>query len=93
MPVQIKAPDGAIVQFPDGTDDATITRVMGENYPAAAAAPQPEGMGLKDMATQAGKNLPTSALEFGKSMVYPFLHPIDTAQAMKDVGQIGRAHV
>lgn len=51
-----------------------------------AAAPQPEGMGMKDMAVQAGKNLPSSALEFGKNMIYPFLHPIDTANAMKDVG-------
>lgn len=32
--IQIKAPDGSIVQFPDGTDDATITGVMAKNYPA-----------------------------------------------------------
>lgn len=31
--IQIKAPDGSLVQFPDGTDDATITKVMGENFP------------------------------------------------------------
>jgi hypothetical protein len=34
--IQIKAPDGSIVQFPDGTDDATITGVMAKNYPAPA---------------------------------------------------------
>lgn len=34
--IQIKAPDGAVVQFPDGTDDSVITDVMAKNYPAPA---------------------------------------------------------
>lgn len=37
--IQVKAPDGSIVQFPAGTDDATIERVMGENYGRQAGAP------------------------------------------------------
>lgn len=32
MPIQIKAPDGSIAQFPDGTSDATITAVMAKSY-------------------------------------------------------------
>lgn len=32
MPIEIEAPDGAIVEFPDGTDDATITRAMQQAY-------------------------------------------------------------
>jgi hypothetical protein len=33
MTLVIKAPNGATVQFPDGTDDATINKVMAENFP------------------------------------------------------------
>lgn len=29
---KIQAPDGSIIEFPDGTDDATIERVMRENF-------------------------------------------------------------
>jgi hypothetical protein len=32
--IQIKAPDGSIVQFPDGTPDETIVGVMKQHYPA-----------------------------------------------------------
>lgn len=39
--IEVEAPDGTIIEFPDGTDDATIDRVMRENF-----APQPErGLG------------------------------------------------
>ncbi len=30
--VRVKAPDGSIVEFPAGTDDATIEQVMGREY-------------------------------------------------------------
>lgn len=33
--IEIKAPDGAIIQFPDGTDDATIEGVMKSEYGGA----------------------------------------------------------
>lgn len=43
--IQIKAPDGSIVQFPDGTPDDTIKGVMAKNYPPSlsdvAAQTQP----------------------------------------------------
>jgi hypothetical protein len=38
--IQIKAPDGSIVQFPPDTDDATITRVMSQAYPAPKKEPE-----------------------------------------------------
>lgn len=34
MPIQIKAPDGSIAQFPDGTADSVITSAMAKAYPA-----------------------------------------------------------
>lgn len=33
MPIQIKAPDGSIAQFPDGTPDSAITAAMAKAYP------------------------------------------------------------
>jgi hypothetical protein len=43
MPVRIAAPDGSVIEFPDGTDDATITDVMRKAYggPQNAPAPKP----------------------------------------------------
>lgn len=35
MTIPINAPDGSTVNFPDGTDDATIKNVMGKNYPTS----------------------------------------------------------
>lgn len=32
MPIEIEAPDGSVVEFPDGTDDATIERAMRQAY-------------------------------------------------------------
>lgn len=40
--IEIEAPDGSIIEFPDGTDDATIDRVMRESFAphsAPVAAP------------------------------------------------------
>src|SRR6185312_6347185 len=33
MAIQIKAPDGSIAQFPDGTPDSVITSAMAKAYP------------------------------------------------------------
>jgi hypothetical protein len=32
MPIHVRAPDGSIAQFPDGTPDDTITKVMAREY-------------------------------------------------------------
>jgi hypothetical protein len=39
MPIHVRAPDGSIAQFPDGTPDDTITKVMAREYggPKSAA--------------------------------------------------------
>lgn len=41
MPIEIQAPDGSVVEFPNGTPDATIKAVMAKSYPA----PKPESWG------------------------------------------------
>jgi hypothetical protein len=53
MPVEIRAPDGTIARFPDGTPDEVITRVMRENFGGPTEQPQ------------APKTNRTSALEAG----------------------------
>lgn len=37
MPIQIKAPDGNIAQFPDGMADADIEKVMAQHYPQSTS--------------------------------------------------------
>lgn len=39
-PIRIGAPDGTVVEFPSGTGDDVIKRVMAQNFPAQAAAAQ-----------------------------------------------------
>ena len=40
--IEIEAPDGAIVEFPDGTDDATIVAAMRQAYPSRSEQPTQE---------------------------------------------------
>nr|WP_311538566.1 hypothetical protein [uncultured Bradyrhizobium sp.] len=39
--IRIGAPDGSVVEFPAGTSDAVITRVMAQNFPAPKEATSP----------------------------------------------------
>lgn len=42
-PIEIEGPDGAIIEFPAGTDDATIEAAMAQAYPQEAAGTPTEG--------------------------------------------------
>jgi hypothetical protein len=56
--IQIAGPDGGIVQFPDGTDDETIKRVMRKSYggaPAKAAEKPPSDEDLKSKVDYAAR--------------------------------------
>lgn len=59
--IEIQAPDGSTVQFPDGTDDATIVNVMRQNFggPQGSPAPQvaPEAAPQKGFFQSAGETL------------------------------------
>ncbi|HEV2155402.1 hypothetical protein [Bradyrhizobium sp.] len=63
--IQIKAPDGSIVQFPDGTPDETIVGVMKQNYPpslsSVAASTAPDTAAQPQVAA-ARANADTTAL-------------------------------
>lgn len=47
---------------------------------------QSPAMEWKDVPGQAFKNAPESALEFGKNLIQPIIHPIDTAVGLKNLG-------
>lgn len=51
------------------------------------AGGQNSEMSWGDVAKSAVTNIPGSAVEFGKSMAQPFLHPIDTFTNLKNVAQ------
>lgn len=72
-PIEVEAPDGSIVEFPAGTDQETIRRVMRENYggpeteqqrflPAAGRAARRGFVGVMDAVT--GADSPIQAPEF-----------------------------
>lgn len=53
--IQIRAPDGGIIQFPNGTSDDTIKDVMRKNFPAPAPDLATLGAAAnRDLATQPG---------------------------------------
>lgn len=45
-----------------------------------------EEMGALDVAKSAVRNAPASAAKFAQDLVHPILHPIDTAEAIKNIG-------
>lgn len=63
--IEIDGPDGAVIEFPDGTDDATITKAMQKAYPQSAepavttpVVPEEEPVGIaEDVAKSGGTGL------------------------------------
>ena len=44
-PIEVEGPDGGVIEFPEGTDDATIQRVMAETYGGPSSPPAAEAPG------------------------------------------------
>lgn len=63
MSIQIEAPDGSIAEFPDGTPDGEITRVMQQTFggPDVAKAPVADPAGVQATAPQTAA--PRSSVE------------------------------
>jgi hypothetical protein len=49
--------------------------------------PEPADIGVGEMFSQALQSAPSSAVEFGKSIIHPFMHPIETASAIGALGK------
>tara|TARA_R110000803_G_scaffold201293_1_gene266014 strand:- start:60 stop:1625 length:1566 start_codon:yes stop_codon:yes gene_type:complete len=76
----IVLPDGTKKVFPAGTPDDEIAMVI-EQLEAQNPAPSEEGV-----FSRALSNTPASIMQFGKDMVQPILHPIDTATSLYELG-------
>ena len=76
----IVLPDGTKKVFPAGTPDDEIAMVI-EQLEAQNPAPSEEGV-----FSRALSNTPASAMQFGKDMFQPILHPIDTAKSLYELG-------
>lgn len=62
---------------PTGTDrELTDEEIFGK----------PKDLSLSEVATGAIKSAPGSVLEFGKALIQPIIHPIETATSLKNLG-------
>lgn len=60
---------------------------MSDQELMAALKGQPQGeMAWSDVAKQAAHNAPHSAVEFGKALAQPFIHPIETGKGLYAIG-------
>lgn len=87
MPITVQGPNGAAIDFPDGTDAATIDGVMKQHFggqPAAASAmagpaPAPTGeMGIDNSVRQVGKGVPVigGLLDKANAATYAAVSPL-----------------
>lgn len=91
--MDVRLPDGTVIQgVPDGMSRADLVSQLQRNGydisglpPAPAAAPQEQTFG--QALGRAYENVGPSAVEFGRNLVQPFIAPVETAQA---IGQIGK---
>jgi hypothetical protein len=88
MPIfKFQGEDGKIyrVEGPEGTSPDEVAAFIEQQIKASPApAPKVEKKPLawSDVPAKAWENAGTSAVEFGKSIVQPILHPIETAKAV-----------
>jgi len=77
------APPSAGTPTPTAQQNPAVSKAL---FLTTGREPPPD-MSWSDVGSQALQNAPTSAWEFGKSIVQPFLAPVETA---KTVGQLGQ---
>lgn len=87
-------PDGNQVSFPDDMPKEQIQGLIAKKFPQDVASHYIEvgqalqsGMSWGQVAKSAVTNAPSSAFQFGKAMVEPFAHPVDTAENLGAIGK------
>lgn len=88
MPVfEITSPDGKKYRV-TGPDGSTADQALAQVQKQAGAAPPPETSDAQEERSLGGfvKNVGKSAVQFGKNVAQPFLHPVDTADALAGLG-------
>jgi hypothetical protein len=103
MTMRATGPGGIVINFPDGTDPETINRVMNEAVSGQGRQPQPPTgdvmqaqaapLNWSDIPGQMAKNAIPSAIQFGKDLMQPIMHPIQTGQNLLDVAEGGLQHL
>ena len=93
MPITVNGQGGVVINFPDGTDPATIDRVMREathSRSSSTPVPQPKAeaapVAWSDVGSQAVQNIPKSAGEFVGNITHAVTHPVETVKTIADVG-------
>jgi hypothetical protein len=89
----VKLPNGKVVSFPDTMTREEIqsvieTEIMPQLASQPQPTPQPEPQQEGPFDFQVGemvRNIPSSAVQFGKDIVQPFLHPIETAKGLGEL--------
>lgn len=82
MPIQISLPNGEIGEFPDGTPDAEIERVLASQFSAPGQKPQAQPLSWGDVPGQALSNTLPSMGRFAGDMWGAVTSPIQTAKAL-----------
>lgn len=67
-----------------GDWDVVSTKPVGDWDVVHQGSPQP--MSWSEVGSQALRNTPSSAVQFGSDILQPFIHPIDTASNLKNLG-------
>lgn len=78
------------IDFPDDMQPEAIQAALQKQFPtktetAPASTAEPASMSWSEVGKQALQNAPESALNFGKSVISPFIHPIDTLQGINRI--------
>lgn len=85
MPV-VNMPDGTPVDFGELSPDQIKSLILQKFPDAAQRAANPsseyQDKSIGDVAGEAVRNIPSSAVQFAKDTAQPFLHPIDTAESL-----------
>lgn len=74
-------------QYNDMSDQELMGRLQAKQTQQQPASPQEDEMSFLDAATTGFKNIPESAVRFGRDMAQPFLHPVDTAKSLASLGK------
>lgn len=99
MAMRVQGPNGAIVEFPDGTDNATIGKAMLQLSGGPAAQPVAESkaqdgaQSWADVPGQALSNIPSSALKTAQTVAYPLMHPVETVKSLYNIGYGGASKI
>lgn len=71
-------------EVPDNITDAQVNARATRDFGKSPVADR--GMSAGSMLVQAGLNLPSSAVQFGKDIVQPLLSPVETAKSIVNLG-------